>query len=90
MEKTNNTGKIVGTLLLGAIVGGVVGAALGILFAPDKGHETRKKLLAKSRDLSGTIKDKLIDLVQEVKKQAGIVKENEALGNGVAAIEKSK
>lgn len=92
MENTNNTGKIVGALLLGATVGGIVGAALGILFAPDKGDETRKKLLAKGGDLSGTIKDKFIDFVDEVKKEAGTVKGklDEAIGNGLATIEKSK
>jgi gas vesicle protein len=92
MDKTNNTGIIVGALLLGATVGGVVGAALGILFAPDKGNETRKKLLAKGGDLSGSIKGMVFDLAEEVKKEAGIVKDkvNEAIGNGATTIEKLK
>lgn len=92
MEKSNNTGKIVGALLLGATVGGIVGAALGILFAPDKGNETRKKLLAKGGDLSGSIKDMVIDLAEEVKREAGAVKGklNEAIENGVAKIDKVK
>jgi gas vesicle protein len=84
--ETNNTGKIVGALLLGATVGGIIGATLGILFAPDKGNETRKKLLAKGGDLSDNIKDTLIDLVHEVKKEAETVKGklSEVLGNGTA------
>jgi gas vesicle protein len=92
MKKTNNTGKVVSALLLGATVGGIVGAALGILFAPDKGNETRKKLLVKGGDLSGNIKDKFIDLVEEVKKEAGAVKGklDEAIGNGVTKIERLK
>jgi gas vesicle protein len=92
MEKTNNTGKIVGALLLGATVGGVVGAALGILFAPDKGDATRKKLLAQGGDLTGSIKDMVIDLVEEVKREAGVVKGkvNEVIGNGAIAVEKLK
>jgi gas vesicle protein len=92
MEKTSNTGKVVGALLLGATVGGIVGAALGILFAPDKGDETRKKLLAKGGDLSNDINDKFIDLVQEVKKEAGMVKGklSEAFGNGATKIAESK
>jgi gas vesicle protein len=92
MKNTNNTGKIVGALLLGATVGGVVGAALGILFAPDKGDKTRKKLLAKGNDLTGAIKDKFTDLVDEVKNEASAVKGklNEVVGNGMAKIEKTK
>jgi gas vesicle protein len=92
MEETNNTSKIVGALLLGATVGGIVGATLGILFAPDKGNETRKKLLAKGGDLSDNIKDTLIDLVHEVKKEAETVKGklSEALANGATKITESK
>lgn len=90
MKKTNNTGKIVGALLVGGTVGGIVGAALGILFAPDKGMETRKKLRTKGGELSGNIKSTLADLVQEVKREAGIVKEkvNEAMGNGTSTMGK--
>jgi gas vesicle protein len=92
MKNSKNTGKIVGALLLGATVGGIVGAALGILFAPDKGDETRKRLLAKGGDLSDSIKDKFIDLVDEVKNEAAAIKGklNEVVGNGTAKIEKLK
>jgi gas vesicle protein len=55
MEKSNNTGKLVGALVVGAVIGG----ALGILFAPDKGSETRKKLMSKGEDLKDTISDKI-------------------------------
>ena len=66
MEKSNNnTGKLVGALIVGA----AVGAALGILFAPNKGAETRKKLLSKGDDLSEAIKDKFNGLVADTKKE---------------------
>ncbi|HEX7413144.1 MAG TPA: YtxH domain-containing protein, partial [Bacteroidia bacterium] len=48
MEKSNNTGKLIGALLVGAAIGG----ALGILFAPHKGSETRKRILAQGEDLT--------------------------------------
>jgi gas vesicle protein len=43
-------------LLVGAAIGGI----LGILFAPEKGSETRKKLFAKGKDL----KDKAAELLE--------------------------
>jgi gas vesicle protein len=55
MEEQNNTGKIVGALLLGAVIGG----AIGILFAPAKGSVTRKKIMGISDNLSEVMKEKL-------------------------------
>ncbi len=71
MEKSNNTGKLVGALLVGAAVGG----ALGILFAPNKGSETRKKLMSKGEDLKDTVKDKFNDFMNEAKKDGEMAKE---------------
>jgi gas vesicle protein len=65
MEDSNNTGKLIGALLLGAAIGG----ALGILFAPDKGSETRKKLAGKTGDLTDTLKKTLTDLLAESKEE---------------------
>jgi len=70
MESNNNSIKLVGALVLGT----AIGAALGILFAPDKGSETRKKIANKSSDLTDTIKEKLNDLMSEVKKEVEVVK----------------
>ena len=57
-----------GKLLSGIIVGAAAGAVLGILLAPDKGSETRKKIAQKGTDLSDNVKDgfgKISDSISE-------------------------
>lgn len=70
MENSNNTGKLIGTLVLGA----AIGAALGILFAPAKGSETRKKITGKSDDLTDAMKEKFNDFLEDIKKEATVAK----------------
>lgn len=60
--------------LLGFVVGAAVGAALGILFAPDKGTETRRKITKQSNDLADDLKDKITDLVDGVKEKFSSMK----------------
>ncbi len=80
MENSNNTGKIIGALVLGAAIGGI----LGVLFAPDKGSETRKKLAAKGGDLTDALKEKFNDFLEEAKQEAELMQEkaNELVDNG--------
>lgn len=44
-------------LLTGVLAGAAAGAVLGILLAPDKGSETRKKIAKKGNELSDSVKD---------------------------------
>lgn len=88
MKNSNNNVKLVGAILLGAAIGG----ALGILFAPEKGSETRKKLSAKGNGLTDTMKEKVEEFLDEFRKEKEIVKEktNEFIENGKAAMEEFK
>jgi len=61
----NTTGKVVVSLLAGA----AAGAILGILFAPDKGSETRKKIATKTKDMRDDVKEKFGDFLENVREK---------------------
>lgn len=71
MESSNNTGKVIGALLIGAAIGGT----LGVLFAPDKGSKTRKKILDQGEDLTDSLTEKFNGFLDDVKKELDKVKE---------------
>jgi gas vesicle protein len=57
--------------ILGAFLGGaVIGGVLGVLFAPEKGDKTRKKIVEalEKRGIKLT-KDEIDDLVDEIKSE---------------------
>ena len=66
-----NSGKIV----LGVLAGAVAGAALGILFAPDKGSTTRKKISKKGQDLAEGLQEKFGEFVDNIKEKFETAKE---------------
>ena len=85
MKQTNDNVKLVAAVLVGALVGG----ALGILLAPDKGTETRRKIFEKGEDLTDAFENKFQSLVDEVKKEMEQVKEKAHvfIGDGLAKAE---
>lgn len=52
--------------ILGLLSGVAVGAAIGILLAPDKGTNTRKKLSEKSNDTKKTIINSFKDILESI------------------------
>jgi gas vesicle protein len=71
MENTNTSAKVIVALLAGAAIGG----ALGILFAPAKGSETRKKISGETDDLTKLLTDKFNLFLEESKKGFETVQE---------------
>ena len=53
--------------VLGFLAGAAVGALAGILLAPDKGSETRKKISKKTNDLGDSLKGSFNDFVDGIK-----------------------
>ena len=58
-----------GKIVLGFLAGAAAGALLGILFAPDKGTETRKKIVEKGEDYVDEVKEKLNGLIEDLTKK---------------------
>ena len=65
-----STGKV----LLGVLAGVATGAVLGILFAPEKGTETRKKISKKGEDYADGLKDKFNEFIETVSENFNSVK----------------
>jgi gas vesicle protein len=66
---------------LGFILGGVLGASLALLFAPESGRRTRERL----RGLAADVRDKTIDVSEKLQDKA-----EEVLERGREAFEEKK
>ncbi|WP_100612476.1 YtxH domain-containing protein [Confluentibacter lentus] len=67
--KTRNT-------VLGLLAGIAVGAALGVLLAPDKGENTRKKIVGKSKEAKDKLKKGFDDFLDTVSDKYSSIKED--------------
>ena len=53
-------------VVIGAMAGIAIGALLGVMFAPDQGKETRRKISKKSKESAETLKGKFNDFVDNI------------------------
>lgn len=63
--RSSDTTKVVGALVVGA----AVGAALGVLFAPKKGSETRQDIADNAKKMSKNLRNKFQGQVDDLKNQ---------------------
>lgn len=70
--------------ILGILGAAAAGAFLGVLFAPDKGSETRKKIKDKSKDYGDNLKGKFDGIVSTISSNGkDIIEEGKAKFNSV-------
>ena len=62
-------------IAIAADAGLVSGPVLGVLFAPHKGEDTRKKITDSGKKLTDTVKDKMSNLKVNIKGKTEAVKE---------------
>ena len=64
-----------GKVLLGVLAGVAAGALLGVLFAPDKGWNTRKRITKKADEYMDGLREKFDEFLEAVSEKMGEVKE---------------
>jgi gas vesicle protein len=71
-----------GKVILGLLAGIAAGATLGILFAPDKGSSTRKKIAKKSENYLEEMESKFNELIDKLKVESGKEEASRIIQNG--------
>ncbi len=73
--------------VVGALAGIAVGTILGVLIAPDKGSNTRKKIVEKGKDTSDSFKEEINSFLETVSEKYDVVKK---AGNEIVETSKSE
>ena len=78
-----------GKVIVGVVAGAAIGAALGVLYAPDLGSKTRKKILAKKDKYVTGLEDKFNGFVDTVANRFESLKKdtNQKLENGKTGLQ---
>lgn len=74
-----------GKTMLGVLAGFAAGALVGVLLAPEKGSETRKKIAKLGEDYAGDLTDKFNELRDTINEKLGNVEDN-----GMKIVDKGK
>lgn len=61
MENSNVTGKVIGAIMIGTLLG----ATIGLLFAPYKGSRTRSRIVNRSRKLAFRMREEANSLLRK-------------------------
>ncbi|MGE5426978.1 MAG: YtxH domain-containing protein [Methylococcaceae bacterium] len=61
MENSNVTGKVIGAIMIGTLLG----ATIGLLFAPYKGSRTRDRIVNRSRNLAFKMREEANSLLRK-------------------------
>ena len=70
--------KSYSSAFLAGLAGFAAGVAVGILFAPDKGTTTRKKLKENFNDLADQLHEEFAEEIDDIKSALNLEKEEEA------------
>lgn len=68
--KKKKLGWALDKLVMGVIIGGAIGSVLGMVFAPQKGKETRKILKEKGKEIYDKHEGEIKDFTKKAKKES--------------------